>query len=79
MNYVPPRGVSMVCRFFVMSGVVMLGGFPVVAGGMREMVGCLLVVFGSFLRHEIFSKAFGSFKLNLKTAESRRWGTTCFC
>jgi hypothetical protein len=25
------------------------------------------VVFGSFLRHEIFSKAFGSFKLNLKT------------
>jgi hypothetical protein len=38
MKYVPPRGVSMVCRFFVMSGVVMLGSFPVVAGGMREMV-----------------------------------------
>ena len=37
MNHVAPCGVSMVCRLFVMSGVVMLGGFPVVVGGMRKM------------------------------------------
>jgi hypothetical protein len=37
MNHVGPRGVSVVCRLFVMSRVVMLGGFPVVAGGMRKM------------------------------------------
>jgi uncharacterized membrane protein len=29
--------VSVVCRLFVVSGVVMLGGFPVVVGGMRMM------------------------------------------
>jgi hypothetical protein len=34
---------------------VMLGGFPVVAGGMGEMFCCLLVVFRSFLRHGISS------------------------
>ena len=37
MNHVAPCGVSMVCRLFVISGVVMLGGFPVVVGGMRKM------------------------------------------
>jgi hypothetical protein len=37
MYHMAPRGVSMVCRLFVMSGVVMLSGFPVVVGGMREM------------------------------------------
>ena len=37
MNHVAPRGVSMVCRLFVMSGLVMLGCFPVVASGMRQM------------------------------------------
>ncbi len=37
MNHVGPRGVSVVCRLFVMSRVVMLGGFPVVASGMRKM------------------------------------------
>jgi len=35
VSRVAPRGVSVVCRLFVMSGVVMLGGFPVVASGMR--------------------------------------------
>ena len=37
MNHVAPCSVSMVCRLFVISGVVMLGGFPVVVGGMRKM------------------------------------------
>ena len=55
MNHVGPRGVSVVCRLFVMSRVVMLGGFPVVAGGMRQMFRGFLVVLRSFLRHMIFS------------------------
>src|ERR1700722_14742971 len=55
MNHVGPRGVSVVCRLFVMSGVVMLGGFPVVAGGMRQMFRGFLVVLRGFLRHMIFS------------------------
>ena len=37
MNHMAPRGVSVVCRLFVMSGLVMFGGFPVVVGGMRKM------------------------------------------
>jgi hypothetical protein len=34
MNYVTPRGVSVVCRLFVMSGIVVFGGFLVMVGGM---------------------------------------------
>jgi hypothetical protein len=37
VNYVAPRSVSVVCRLFVLSGVMMFGGFPVVAGGMRQV------------------------------------------
>ena len=37
VNRVAPRGVGMVCRLLVISGVVMFGCFPVVAGGMRKM------------------------------------------
>ena len=37
MNYVAPRGVSMVCRLFVVSGIVVFGGLLVVTGGMFEM------------------------------------------
>jgi serine protease SohB len=37
VNRVVPRGVGMVCRLLVISGVVMFGCFPVVAGGMRKM------------------------------------------
>ena len=37
MNYVAPRGVSVVCRLFVMSGIVVLGGLLVVMGGMLEV------------------------------------------
>jgi hypothetical protein len=33
VNYVAPRSVSVVCCLFVLSGVMMFGGFPVVAGG----------------------------------------------
>jgi hypothetical protein len=37
MNHVAPGCVSMVCRVLVMSGLMMLGRFPVVASGMRQM------------------------------------------
>ena len=37
VNYMGPRCMSMVCRLLVISGVVMLGRFPVVAGGVGEM------------------------------------------
>ena len=37
MNYVAPRGVSVVRGLFVMSGIVVLGGLLVVVGGMFKM------------------------------------------
>jgi hypothetical protein len=36
----------------------MLGSFAVVPGGVRQMLRCLFVVFGGFLRHMIFSVSF---------------------
>jgi hypothetical protein len=42
----------MMCRFLVMSGLIMLGRFPVVSGGVRAMFCCLLVKFRKF-RHGI--------------------------
>jgi hypothetical protein len=38
MNYVAPRGVSVVCRLFVMSGIAVLGGLLVVTRGMLKML-----------------------------------------
>jgi hypothetical protein len=37
VNNVASRGVGMVCRLFVLSGVMMFGGFPVMAGSMRQV------------------------------------------
>ena len=37
VNYVAPRGVRVVCRLFVMSGIVVLGGLLVVTGSMLKM------------------------------------------
>jgi hypothetical protein len=37
MNYVAPRGVSVVRRLFVMSGIVVFGGLLVGMGGMLEV------------------------------------------
>jgi len=37
MNHVAPRGVSVVCHFFVMSGILVLGGLLVVTGSMLKM------------------------------------------
>ena len=37
MNYVTPRSMSVVCRLFVMSSIMVLGGFLVVVGGMLKM------------------------------------------
>ena len=38
MNYVAPRSVSVVCRLFVMSGLVVFGSLLVVTGGMLKML-----------------------------------------
>ena len=38
VNYVTPSYVGMVCSLLVTSGLVMLGRFPVMARGMREML-----------------------------------------
>jgi hypothetical protein len=54
VNYVAPCGMSMVGRLFVMSGIVMFGGFPVVMSGMCQMFRRLLVMLCGFLRHRIF-------------------------
>ena len=35
VNYVASRSMSMVGRLFVLSGIVMFGGFPVVTSGVR--------------------------------------------
>jgi hypothetical protein len=53
MDDVTPRGVSMVCRLFMVSSLMMLGGFRMVMRGMRKMIRCLLVVLSSLLRHVI--------------------------
>jgi len=37
VNRVTPSGVGMVCRLLMMSGIVVLGRFPVMASGMRQM------------------------------------------
>ena len=37
VNYVAPRSVSVVCRLLVLSGVMMFGCFPVMAGGVRQV------------------------------------------
>jgi hypothetical protein len=37
MNYVTPRSVSVVCRLFVMSSIMVLGGFFVVVGVVLKM------------------------------------------
>ena len=37
VNNMGPRCMSMVCRLLVISGLMMLGGLPVVAGGVGEM------------------------------------------
>jgi uncharacterized membrane protein len=54
VKLVGARCEGMMCRFLVMSGLIMLGRFPVVSGGVRAMFCRLLVKFRSFLRHGIF-------------------------
>jgi hypothetical protein len=49
MNGVAGRRVGVVGRLFVMPGIVMLGGFRMVTGGLREVLRRLLVVFCSLL------------------------------
>jgi hypothetical protein len=45
------RCVSLVRAFLMVSGVVVLGRFTVMMGGVRMMFRSLLVMFGSFLGH----------------------------
>jgi hypothetical protein len=51
MDRMRSRYMGMVRRFFVLSSLVVLGCFTVVAGSMSKMFVRLLVVFGSFFRH----------------------------
>ena len=37
VNHVTPRGMSVVRRLFVLPGVMMFGGFPVVASCVRQV------------------------------------------
>jgi len=38
MNHVAARGVSMVCCLFVVTSLMMFGGFPVMTRGMHEVL-----------------------------------------
>src|SRR5262245_78874 len=51
MNCMAVRRVSVVCRLFVMASVMMLGGFAVMTGRMREVFRSFFVVFSSPFRH----------------------------
>jgi hypothetical protein len=51
MNHMCPRYVGMVRRFLVMSGLVVLGCFPMMTGSVGKMFLHLPVVLGSFFRH----------------------------
>ena len=51
---VPPCGVRMMSRFFVVSALMMLGCFAMVTRGMRMVFCRVLMVLSCFLRHRVF-------------------------
>ena len=51
VNMVSMRQVRVVSGFFVFAGLVMRGGFVVVARSVFQMLRCLLVMIGCFVRH----------------------------
>jgi hypothetical protein len=51
MDYMRPRYMSVVRRFLVMSGLVVLCCFTVMTGSVGKMFLYLLVVFSGFYRH----------------------------
>jgi hypothetical protein len=51
MDYMRPRYMSMVRRFLVMPGLVVLGRFTMMTGSLGKMFLYLLVVFSRFFRH----------------------------
>jgi hypothetical protein len=51
MDYMRSRYMSMVRRFLMMPGLVVLGRFTMMTGSVGKMFLYLLVVFGRFLRH----------------------------
>jgi hypothetical protein len=53
MNGVAPRCMGMMCRFLVVSCLVVLRGFAVMPGCVSVVFGCLFVVVGGFLRHAV--------------------------
>jgi hypothetical protein len=55
MKYMAHRDVSMVCRGFVVSSLVMFGGFLMMKRRMLQVFCNLFVVSCSLLRHENFS------------------------
>jgi hypothetical protein len=50
MNGMAPRCMGMMCRFLVVSCLVVLRGFAVMPGCVSVVLGCLFVVVGGFLR-----------------------------
>jgi hypothetical protein len=54
MNYVTSRDVSMVCRGFVASGLMMFGSFLMMASRVGKVFRDFFVVSCSLLRHDIF-------------------------
>jgi hypothetical protein len=57
MNDMAPRCMGMMCRFLVVSCLVMLCGFAVMTGCVSVVFGCLFVVVGGFLRHGVLPRA----------------------
>jgi hypothetical protein len=55
LEYMAHSDVSMVCRGFMASGLVMLGGFLMMKRRMLQVFCDLFMVSRSFLRHENFS------------------------
>ena len=51
VNVVTMRQVCVVSGFFMFAGLVMRGGFMVVARSVFQMLRCLLVMIGCFVRH----------------------------
>ena len=51
---VAPRGMSMVRGLLMVSSIMMLRRFPMMARGVRMVFGSFLMVFGCFLGHAMF-------------------------
>jgi hypothetical protein len=53
MNGMAPRCMGMMCRFLVVSCLVVLRGFAVMPGCVSVVLGCLFALVGGFLRRAV--------------------------